>query len=64
MQVKYKVFQSSTRSWESLFDEAAAFGSEVGRDRLIGISHSEGRHDWGGNGVITVWYWSDEQDKS
>jgi len=64
MRVRYQVFQSGTKSWESLFDEAAAFASEVGRDRLIGISHSEGRDDWVGNGVITVWHWGDEQDES
>ncbi len=62
MRVQYKVFQSSTRSWESLFDEVAAFASELGPKRLIGISHSEGRHDWGGNGVITVWYWDQAPD--
>jgi hypothetical protein len=64
MRVKYKVFQSGTSSWESLFDEAAAFASEIGRDRLIGISHSEGRHDWVANGVVTVWYWGGESDES
>ena len=63
MRVKYKVFQSHTRSWESLLDEAAAFATSVGRERLIGISHSEGGRDWAANGVITVWYWGDEQDE-
>lgn len=62
MRVKYKVFQSSTMSWEGLLDEAAAFATSVGRDRLIGISHSEGGRDWGANGVVTVWYWGDAQD--
>lgn len=64
MRVKFKVFQSSMTSWESLFNEAAAFATEVGRDRLIGLSHSEGGRDWGANGVITVWYWGGEQDES
>ena len=63
MRVKYKVFQSSTASWESLFDEAAAFASEVGPNRLINISQSEGRGDWYANGVVTVWYWEQEPER-
>jgi len=62
MQVAFKHFVSRADSWESLFAKAAAFATEVGRDRLIGISHSHG----GGNimgmlglGVVTVWYWSE-----
>jgi hypothetical protein len=57
MRVQYKVFQSSTSSWKSLFDEVAAFASEIGPPRLIGISHSEGREGILAMGVITVWYW-------
>jgi hypothetical protein len=62
MRVLYKVFQSSTESWETLFDEAANFASDIGPKRLIGISHSEGREGWHANGVITVWYWDDEPE--
>ena len=51
--VHYKVFRSSFKSWESLFLEAATFAESVGRDHLIGISHSEDEN----NGVVTVWYW-------
>jgi hypothetical protein len=64
MRVKYKVFQSSTASWESLFDEVAQFASEVGPKRLIGISHSEGREDWYANGVVTVWYWEQDPERN
>jgi hypothetical protein len=54
--VRFEVFRSSFQSWESLFSEAAAFAESVGRENLIGISHSEDQN----NGVVTVWYWSDE----
>jgi hypothetical protein len=41
------------KPWDSLCEEAAAFATEVGRERLINISVSEDR----GDGVIFVWYW-------
>jgi hypothetical protein len=63
MRVRYEVFQSSVESWQSLFTQAAEFASQVGPNRLIGISHSEGRGQWGGNGVVTVWYWDAEPEK-
>ena len=53
MTVRFRVFTSTHKSWESLFEEAAAFATEVGPDRLIGMSHS---HE-GPVGVVTVWYW-------
>lgn len=64
MQVKFKHFESSYQSWESMFAEAAAFATEVGRDRLITVSHSHGGGtDIGalGSGVVTVWYWSEAE---
>ena len=54
--VHFEVFESSLKSWEALFEEAATFAESVGRERLIGISHSED----GNEGVVTVWYWSDQ----
>ena len=54
--VYFEVFKSSFKSWESLFAEAAAFAERVGRENLIGISHSEDQS----KGVVTVWYWSGE----
>lgn len=60
MIVKFRVFQSSTASWENLFQEVATFASEIGPKRLIGISHSEGREGFHANGVVTVWYWDRE----
>ncbi len=60
MNVRFRVFQSGSSSWESLFDEAAKFASEIGPQRLINISQSEGREGWIANGVVTVWYWEKE----
>ena len=51
--VGYRFFRSSMKSWESLFDDAAAFAAELGPERLISISHSEDKNE----GVVTVWYW-------
>lgn len=55
MQVRHKLFKSRLKSWEELCDEAAAFASEIGRDKLINISVSQA--DTGGEGVVFVWYW-------
>jgi hypothetical protein len=55
MRVCFKVFQSMTQSWDDLFGDAARFATDLGRDRLICISHSHEEHV----GVVTVWYWSD-----
>jgi hypothetical protein len=61
MTVQSRVFSSSSVSWDSLCAEAAAFASEVGRERLITISvAASGGTDilgFGGTGVIVVWYW-------
>jgi hypothetical protein len=60
MTVKHQVFESLTKSWESLCDEVAEFASQIGRDRLINISiAASGGNALGnfGNGVIVVWYW-------
>jgi hypothetical protein len=55
MKVRHKIFESHFKSWEALCDEAAAFASTVGRDRVISISVSQG--DTGGKGIVFVWYW-------
>lgn len=54
MRVAFRIFKSSTKSWEKLFAEVAEFASNVGRENLITISHSEDQN----TGVVTVWYWS------
>jgi hypothetical protein len=53
MQVRFRLFKSSMKSWVDLCTEAAAFASEQGRDRLINLSVSEDQNE----GVIVVWYW-------
>ncbi len=55
----FRTFRGVFASWPSLFADAARFATEVGRDRVISISHSADRSD----GVVTVWYW-DEGDPS
>ena len=52
--VEFRSFRGIWATWESLFEQAAGFASDLGPDRLISISHSEDRSD----GVVTVWYWS------
>ena len=56
MQVKFKTFRGTLTTWEALFQSACEFATEVGRERLINISHSED----GSKGVVTVWFWSEE----
>jgi hypothetical protein len=36
--VQHRIFESSSKSWEALCDEASAFANEIGRERLINIS--------------------------
>ena len=55
-QVRFEVFRGTLTSWHTLFSEAAAFASSVGRDRVISISHSEDQNE----GVVTVWYWAED----
>lgn len=66
MRAAFKHFSSSMESWEAMFAQAAAFATEVGPDRLIGISHSHGGggdlFGAGGSGVVTVWYWVQAAD--
>ena len=56
MKVKYQVFRGTFTSWKTLFSQAAEFATEIGKDKLINISHSENQIE----GVVTVWYWSDK----
>lgn len=51
--VAFEIFQGMLITWEELFQQAADFASGIGRDRLIGISHSDNHS----KGVVTVWYW-------
>ena len=49
------LFKATFKSWEALCEEAAAFATTVGKERLINIAVSQA--DGGGQGVIFVWYW-------
>jgi hypothetical protein len=53
MRVYFQVFRGTFASWDTLFTQAAEFATKVGKEWLIGISHSEDKDD----GVVTVWYW-------
>lgn len=57
MRVYFEVFRSGLISWQELFQQAADFASQVGAARLISIGHSEDQN----SGVVTVWYWGDEE---
>ena len=51
--VKFESFRGTFSSWESLFSQAAALASTIGKEHLISISHSSDHSE----GVVTVWYW-------
>ena len=53
--VRFKVFRGTMTSWPELFRQASEFATQLGRERLITISHSEDQQD----GVVAVWYWGD-----
>jgi hypothetical protein len=61
MEVRCEKFRSSTRSWDELIEEARAFATLKGPDRLINISvAAAGGSDVfgvGSQGTIFVWYW-------
>ena len=50
MQMNYKMFRGSFTTWDALFDEAAAFATELGETRVLSISHSCS----GTDGVVTI----------
>jgi hypothetical protein len=52
MQVKFQLFKSSMKSWADLCDDAAAFASGKGPERVISLSVSDHNER-----VIIVWYW-------
>lgn len=56
MKVKYEYFRGTFATWDKLFDQASAFATRIGKERLISISQSEDHSE----GVVVVWYWDDE----
>ena len=57
----HRIFESRTKPWEDLCDEATEFATQVGKERLINISvAASGGTDLfghGGRALIVVWYW-------
>ena len=51
--VRWETFRGRLTTWDELFGQAASFATQVGRERVISISHSEDENE----GVVTVWYW-------
>ena len=61
MRVQCRRFESTTKSWDTLVEEATTFATSIGWERLINISVSAaGGSDTfgiGAKGAIFVWYW-------
>lgn len=55
MKVEFRTFRGTLISWEDLFQQACEFATQIGKERLISISHSADHS----RGVVTVWYWSE-----
>lgn len=62
MNVRHRVFESSTQSREELCDDAGQFATQVGREKPINVSvaASGGTEMFGhgGRGLIVVWYFA------
>jgi len=56
--VTFRMFRGTLKSWKELFTEASQFASGLGPGELINISHSVDD----GDGVVAVWYWTDETE--
>ena len=63
MKVQCRLFQSTTKSWDALIEEATEFATAKGRERLINISVSASGDNPGADGTIFVWYWDDGESK-
>ncbi|MEL7496968.1 MAG: hypothetical protein AAFN77_05120 [Planctomycetota bacterium] len=53
MMTQYRMFKSSTKTWQTLFNEASEFANQLGPGRLISISHSCDQS----SAVVVVWFW-------
>ena len=54
----YRMFRGTFETWDDLFTEAAQFATEIGSEQVLNISHSANH----GDGVVTVWYWTTENE--
>lgn len=59
MRLFFKAFDSKMASREKLFKAAVEYANQLGRERILTLSHSEDRD----NIVITIWYWAEEEIK-
>ncbi|MGQ9651987.1 MAG: hypothetical protein ACUVXJ_17935 [Phycisphaerae bacterium] len=50
----FQIFRGTLTTSQELFQQAAAFASQVGPEHVITISHSCDEDE----GVVTVWYWT------
>ena len=53
MKAHFKLFHSSWESWDAMCTQVAEFLTELGPERVIGVSVSHESNV----GVLTVWYW-------
>lgn len=53
MKAQCRLFKSHFESWETMSMQVTDFLTELGPDKVIGISQSQE----GSFGLITVWYW-------
>ena len=55
MRVAFEVFRGVLTTWQDLYEQAAAFATQVGPQRVINISQSCDHSE----GIVTVWYWAE-----
>ncbi|MDX1947724.1 MAG: hypothetical protein SFU86_20170 [Pirellulaceae bacterium] len=60
MVARYKLFRSSYESWDTLCQQVTTFLTELGPERVIGVSQSHENT----LGIFTVWYWDWEGENS
>lgn len=60
MKVRFKIFTSQFASHEKVFERVTEFATQLGRDKLISISHSEDK----GSLTATVWYWGEDEERT
>ena len=57
MRMCYKKFRKGVlKTWDSVFEEACAFASEIGKDKVVSLSQSSDAAD----SFVIVWYWDEK----
>ncbi|MEK7470004.1 MAG: hypothetical protein AAB074_21760 [Planctomycetota bacterium] len=51
--LKFRHFESTTESWQTLFGQAMLFANRLDPRQLVSISHSCDKS----TGVVAVWFW-------